>query len=238
LRLDTATAGCGAGNAAACVAQYGKEAASVAAVATVVNGALDRPKLDQGTRDAIERALVECAEFARSQVLLRHAADFENGRPTATECNQPAKNPRRKGLNWAMQLGIEMHEEARECAEERLGKVVPGRFSLEQRYRYDSDTKQKKPVSAEDEKALEESGNGGELAGSLKPDVVIHMGDLLAIQAIYDFKFRCENDRDPPSWTQYQSGQSYHGKSQGEMYEQAFGEIPIAMITPRWGVIR
>jgi hypothetical protein len=91
-----------------------------------------------------------------------------------------------------------MHEAAQKCADAALKKLVPGRFSLEQRYRYDPNTKEKKPVSAEHEKALVESGNAGELKGSVKPDVVIHAGDLLAVQAVYDFKFRCVNDGDSP----------------------------------------
>jgi len=243
LRLDTATAGCGAGNAAACVAQYGKEVASVAAVANAVKGAMETPKppaLDWLTRQSIEEKLVKCADTARSEVLLKHAAHFPNGgRPTAAECKQLSPDPKFKDKTWAQQLGIEMHEVARKCAEAALKNLVPGRFSLEQRYRYDKNTKQKKPVSAEEEKALVESGNAGELKGSLVPDVVIHTGDLLAVQAVYDFKFRCVNEASRPDWGEYDRGHPYHGKSQGEMYEQAFGiESAPAMISPRIGVSR
>jgi hypothetical protein len=244
LKLDTATAGCGAGNAAACVAQYGKEAASVATVANAVKGALETPKppaLDWLTRKSIEEELVKCADFARSEVLVKHAAaaHFANERPTAEECKQLSTDPRFKGKTWAQQLGIEMHEEARKCAEAALKLVVPGRFSLEQRYRYDSATKQKKPVSADHEKALVESGNASELKGSLVPDVVIHTGDVLAVQAVYDFKFPCVNEASRPRWDEYGRGHPYEGDSQGQMYEQAFGvETAPTMILPRQGVIR
>jgi len=240
LRLDTATAGCGAGNAAACVARYGKEVASVAAVANAVEGALETPKplaLDWLTRQSIEEALVKCADTARSDVLLWHAADFTNGRPTAAECKQLSTDPKYKGKTWAQQLGIEMHEAARKCAEAALRKLMPGRFSLEQRYRYDRTTKQKKPVSAEDEKALVESGNAGELKGTLKPDVVIHTGDLLVVQAVYDFKFNCANDGPQPRWTRYSEGHPYEDMGQDEMYEEAFGVEP-ATVSPRWGINR
>ena len=241
--VDTAKAGCGAGNAAACVAQYGKEIGSVGAVANVVTAALETPKvpaLDRLTRESIEEALAECADFARSEVLVWHRADFVNGRPTATECKQLSTDPKYKGKTWAQQLGIEMHEEARKCAEAELKNLVPGRFSLEQRYRYDRATRQKKPVSAEHEKALVESGNSGELKGSLVPDVVIHTGDLIAVQDVFDFKFPCSNDEEPLGWDVYRKpDHPDHGKNQGEVYRDAFGvELPPARVIPRWGVIR
>ncbi len=241
LRLDTATAGCGAGNAAACVAQYGKEVASVAAVANAVKGALETPKppaLDWLTRQSIEEKLVKCANDARSDVLLKHAAHFPNGgRPTAAECKQLSTDPKFKDKTWAQQLGIEMHEVARKCVEAALKNLVPGRFSLEQRYRYDRETKQKKPVSADDEKALVQGGNSGELKGTLKPDVVIHTGDVLTVQAVYDFKFPCVSDGRQPRWDTYDRGHPYYGKNQGEMYLEAFGVDPLP-VTPRLGVIR
>ncbi len=240
---DTLRAQCASGIAAACVTLYGKEAASVAAVANAVSGARETPKppaLDELTRGSIEEKLAKCADDARSDVLLRHKADFPNGgRPTADECKQFSTDPNFRGKTWAQQLGIEMHEAARECAKAALKLIVPGRFSLEQRYRYDRATKQKKPVSADEEKALVKSGNAGELKGSLVPDVVIHTGDLLAVQAVYDFKFRCVNDGEPPSWDTYEAGSPYQGKTQGQMYEQVFGfETAPATISPRIGVTR
>ncbi len=238
---DTARAQCASGIASACVAVYGKEVASVAAVANAVNGAMETPKppaLDVLTRQSIEEKLVKCADTARSEVLLKHAAHFPNGgRPTDAECKQPSPDPKFKGKTWAQQLGIEMHEVARRCAEAALKDIVPGRFSLEQRYRYDRATKQKKPVSADEEKALVKSGNAGELKGSLVPDVVIHTGDLLAVQDVYDFKFRCVNDGRPPGWDFYPEEHPYEDFTQGEMYEQAFGVRP-AIVSPRFGINR
>ncbi|HZH74504.1 MAG TPA: hypothetical protein VEY88_00635 [Archangium sp.] len=238
---DTLRAQCASGIASACVTLYGKEAASVAAVANAVSGAHETPKppaLDELTRGSIEEKLAKCADDARSDVLLRHKADFPNGgRPTAEECKQLSTNPNFRGKTWAQQLGIEMHEAARECAEAALKNLVPGRFSLEQRYRYDRATKQKKPVSADEEKALVESGNAGELKGSLVPDVVIHTGDVLTVQAVYDFKFRCMNDGQLPDWERYGRGHPYNGKNQEEIYLDAFGVKPLR-VTPRLGVIR
>ncbi|WP_309896978.1 hypothetical protein [Archangium sp.] len=238
---DTLSAQCASGIAAACVTLYGKEAASVAAVANAVKGAMETPKppaLDELTRGSIEEKLVKCANDARSDVLLKHAAHFpKGGRPTDEECKQLTTDPKYAGKTWAQQLGIEMHEAARNCAEAALEKLVPGRFSLEQRYRYDPNTKQKKPVSADEEKALVKTGNAGELKGSLKPDVVIHIGDVLAIQAVYDFKFRCVNDGKPPDWDSYPEGHLYEDANQEQMYKEAFGVVPLR-VAPRLGVIR
>ena len=229
--VDSPSATCANASISGCLALYGKEVASIATVGNAVKAVLDTP-----TREAIDEALKECANFARTEVLLRHAGDFEKPTPSARECNQPARNATRKDVTWAMQLGTEMHEEARKCAEERLGKLLPGKFSLEQRYRYDSNTGRKKLVNAEDERALEESGNGGELAGTLKPDVVIHSGDPLEVQAVYDFKFPCVNTDQAPRWNQYTGG-PYQGATQETIYKEAFGEH-VARVIPRWGVIR
>ncbi len=136
-----------------------------------------------------------------------------------------------------MQLGMEMHEEARQCVEAALSKLRPGGFSLEQRYLYDKQTGRKKLVSTEQERLLEKTGNVGELKGSLKPDVVIHSGDPLDIQAVYDFKFPCSNTDQPPDWNEYPEGHPYHRSSQGDMYEEVF-EVPAARVVPRLGIIR
>ncbi|WP_395846823.1 hypothetical protein [Cystobacter fuscus] len=211
-----------------CVALYGKEIASATAVLKV---ALDVP-----TRNDIERTLSECADIARSEVLLRHEGDFASLTPTADECKQWAKNARSKGMTWAMQLGTEMHEEALECVEERLSKLRPGGFSLEPRYRYDSRQNRWKQVSREEEQALDESGNSGELKGSVKPDVVIHQGDPLRAQAVYDFKFPCMNIDEIPNWPRYPPTHPYSGLDQGTVYEWAFSIKPTRVM-PRLGVI-
>ncbi len=216
-------------NPAACLALYGKEVASASAVLKVA--------LDVATRTSIDQELAECANTARSNVLLRHEGDFETLFPNVIECNQLAKNPRRKGMTWAMQLGVEMHEEAMKCAEERLGKLRPGGFNLEQRYRYDSRTGRWKLVSREEVQALEESGNAGELLGSVQPDVVIHAGDPLQVQEVYDFKFPCGDIRQIPDWNGYPPGHPYARSNQGQVYENVFAVKP-ARVVPRWGVHR
>jgi hypothetical protein len=212
-----------------CVALYGKEVASTTAVLKVALNVADKAAIDQ--------TLAECADLARSEVLLRHQGDFEELSPNIDECNELAKNARRRGMTWAMLLGVEMHEEALKCAGERLGKLRPGRFSLEQRYRYDSREGRWKLVSREEERLLEETGNGGELLGSLQPDVVIHEGDPLMVQEVYDFKFPCVNTDDIPPWTRYPRGHPHAGLDQGKMYGRVLAENP-ARVAPRLGVIR
>lgn len=67
-----------------CVALYGKEMASATAVV--------KAALDVATRTSLEQALTECADQARSEVILRHEGDFRALIPNADECNQLAKN--------------------------------------------------------------------------------------------------------------------------------------------------
>lgn len=193
--------------------------------------------LDAATQKAIDNALAKCANDARSDILLRHEGKFRSVFPVADECTQMTVDAQGRKVRWAIRLGNEMHEEARKCAKRVLGSLWPGGFSLEQRYRYDRQTGRKKLVSAEEERLLEETGNGGELAGTLKPDLVLHSGDPLRAQAVYDFKFPCVDTDRPIPWSNYPEGSPYAGQNQGTMYQQAFGQPP-ARIMPRLGVIR
>ncbi|HZH78584.1 MAG TPA: hypothetical protein VEY88_21325, partial [Archangium sp.] len=84
---------------------------------------------------------------------------------------------------------------------------------------------------------LEESGNAGELLGSLQPDVVIHAGDPLQVQEVYDFKFPCVNTAKEPPWDDYPEGHPYADLDQGEMYGRVLAKNP-ARVVPRLGVIR
>ncbi len=194
--------------------------------------------LDAATQQAIENALVQCANNARTDVLLRHKnkQHFKDLFPTANECNQPTQDARGRKVTWATRLGLEMHAEAQKCAEQYLHGLRPGGYSLEQRYRYDRRTRSKKPVSAAEESLLEQTGNIGELAGTLKPDVVIHSGDPLDVKAVYDFKFPCVSTDQPPAWGRYSDG-PYQGSDQGKIYKEAFGPN-VSRVAPRLGVVR
>lgn len=224
--IDSPSATC-RNSLSACAALYGKEMASTTAVLKVV--------LDKATKQSIEEELEKCADLARTEVLLRYPQQFKGPAPDADECRQETKSQGRR-VTWAMRLGIEMHEAARKCAEVALNKLRPGRFSLEQRYRIiDLETGEKELVSTEEERALEESGNGGELKGTLKPDVVIHEGDPLNAQAVYDFKFPCVDTSSVPKWTPYPPGHPFAGFTQGRMYQEFIAPL-VGRIIPWLGI--
>lgn len=231
-------------NPALCAALSGKELAEVGIMVASVGSALQ--VLDNLTRGSIEQALAECADLARSEVLLRYPTTFKGPTPDSNECNEWTVDTQGNSVTWAMRLGTEMHEVAAQCAEKQLDKLRPGGFGVESRYRYDSRTGRWKQVSPEEERALVESGNQGELRGSLKPDVVLHTGDPSNVLAIYDFKFPCVTPREIQEltgWSRYPKGHPHQGTTQEEMYNQLLGPNNIsgqnaALVVPRWGVIR
>ena len=192
--------------------------------------------LDTTVKKSIEEELAKCANLARAEVLLRYPKQFKNPTPDADECKQETTSNGRR-VTWAMRLGIEMHEAARKCAEEGLSKLRPGRFSLEQRYRIiDLKTGETELVSAEEEEALVNSGNTGELTGTLKPDVVIHEGDPLNAQAAYDFKFPCGENGKPPDWGRYPKGHPLAKQTQKTAYERYIAPF-VARVLPWLGVL-
>jgi hypothetical protein len=227
-------------NPGQCAALTGQEAAThPGIVVATAGGTIDRllRVFDEVTQARIDEALKQCADDARSTVLIRYQHRFKGIGPTAEECNEPVKDATGRRVTWAMHLGTEMHKVALKCAEEKLHKLRSGGFSLEPRYRFDLETGDKRVVSPDEEQALEESGNSGELKGTLKPDVVLHAGHPLKVQAIYDFKFPCVNIDEPPPWSSYSKGHPYQRFNQGQMYKQALGVKP-ARVIPRLGVIR
>lgn len=236
--FDSASAGCRQ-QPGLCARMAGEEAVlpgvrTAEAVASSVRTAAAVIRvLEETTRAVVEEELNVCAEHARSKVLIDHM----NGRPpTLAECNELVDDATsRRRITRAMQLGCLMHEVALACTREALDKRLPGRFSLEQRYRYDKATGTLNLVSSEETHTLLRSGCGDELTGTLVPDVVIHSGDPLDAQAIYDFKFPCMS-RDPTPWRRYPEGHPHRGSSQKEMYEAALGAT-AQRVLPRWGVL-
>ena len=179
----------------------------------------------------VEKALRECAKLANEVVNRRRFG----GDPTPAQCEEVlGKDSRGRPVTRAMQLGEEKHAEAMECAAKRLGGLIPGRFSLEQRYRYDPVTRRKELVSKEQRTELLRQGKGSHLKGTLVPDVAIHSGNPLEVQAVYDFKFPCLRES-LPKWSTYnEEGHPYRDRTQGDVYEAVFGEA--LRVTP-WEII-
>ncbi|QSQ26828.1 hypothetical protein JY651_18760 [Pyxidicoccus parkwayensis] len=190
---------------------------------------------EETTKAVVEKELTACAEQARSKVLLDH---FDGGSPTPRECNEVVEESGSgRRITRAMQLGCLMHEVALACTREALRKRIPGRFSLEQRYRYDRATRTLALMSAEETRSLLRLRCGEELRGTLVPDVVIHSGNPLEAQAIYDFKFPCANSSELPLSRPYPQGHPYGGDTQETIYQEALG-AEVWRVVPRWGVIR
>jgi len=220
-----------------CAALAGKESVGHPLAAAATTGSVVVRALETLDRELIEATLVECADLARSEVLLRHRRDFAGPSPSREECHQQVKDAAGRRVSRAMQLGTEMHQAALQCAKERLGQLRPGGFSLEPTYRYDSRSGQTKYLPEEDVAALRESGNGGELLGTIAPDVVIHTGNPLHIQAVYDFKFPCFHLDGMPRWDTYPPGHPHQRRGQDQVYRTALGVRP-ARVAPRIGVQR
>ncbi len=235
--FDSATSACRQ-NPALCARLAGEEtvvpmarAAQVAASAGVTGSVVLRV-LRPEEQTVLEKALAECADEARSEVLLRL---FQGRSPTPEECREEVeKDAKGNAVTRAMKLGTEMHVVALACAYRRLSALRPGGFSLEPRYRYNPKTQKWEPMSRQEERALLEQGRTGELKGSLVPDIVIHTGDPLQVLAIYDFKFPCVSTSEAVAWRRLPGGDL-----QDERYKEALkpAQDPLR-IQPRIGVIR
>jgi hypothetical protein len=220
-----------------CATATGREIASgpVQTVGTAVaSSAAVWKVLDDATKLSIQRAMEICADMARTEVLLRHSGTFKSPVPNAGECNSLTVDAQGRSVTWAIRLGLEMHEVALQCAEAKLKEIRPGGFSLKPRYRFNRKTKEKSLISPEEKAALLRQGGEG-LLGTLEPDVVIHNGDPLQVQAVFDFKFRCVKFDQPPGWRVYPAGHRYAGKLQGDVYTEAFGP-EVHLIGPGKGV--
>ncbi|WP_157775411.1 hypothetical protein [Melittangium boletus] len=200
------------------MAEFG---ASVAAVAHV---------LEAPDRARIERELTECAGLARSEVLERY---MEGRPPTPEECHEKGNFGGRYRTR-AMFLGEEMHRVALACAESRLKVLRPGGFSVEPRYTYNQQTRKWEFMSAEKEAMLLDEGCFGELRGTIKPDIVIHSGNPLLAQAVYDFKFPCVRIYEG-HWCKYTNG-PHQGLMQDAVYYDALLVKPLRIL-PRIGVM-
>ncbi len=226
--VDSATAACQR-NPAYCASVAGEEAVVPLGVRAAQVAAAGRAwqVLDKVTTAALDEILVECARRADEEVNRR---ELGGKSPTKAQCDEQVGGTRENPVTRAMTLGRAKHELATQCAEEKLGSAYPGRFSLQQRYRLNPKTRQLELVSHETEVGMLKQGASGQLAGTVVPDVVIHTGNPLQVQGVYDFKFPCPVTN-PPSWRHYPPGNPLRVKDQGAAYEQVLGPIP-KRVTP------
>ncbi len=134
-----------------------------------------------------------------------------------------------------MQLGIEQHELALKCAQEKLEELKPGGFSISPRYRVDPITGKVQYLSQAQVKSLLDAGRSAELRGSIEPDIVIHLGDPLHVQAVFDFKFPCVNGGRTP-WRKYPENHPYAESTQKDVYMMVLSKN-VSRVLPHWGVL-
>ncbi len=189
---------------------------------------------DDEQRNRVEQILKDCVEQASAEVNLRRFG----GNPTPAQCAEKVGvDAKGKPVTRAMTLGTEKHEAALRCIEAALNRERPGGFRLEQRYRYDQNTKETAVLSEEQAQALLRQGRGDELRKTIRPDVVIDGVDPLRPHAVYDLKFPCPGSNPPTRWHDYPQGHPYFRLDQGAVYDRALGVKP-ARVTPGWGVVR
>ncbi|AFE07225.1 hypothetical protein COCOR_06934 [Corallococcus coralloides DSM 2259] len=207
-----------------------------AQVATLMAGA--KLALDAEAKRAVESVLKQCADKARTEVLLR----YNDGKdPTVAQCNELVRNARGETVSRAIWLGEQLHAVALACAGEGLEAVIPGRFSIEPTYRPAQRTGTFTPLSHEEVELLKQPRFLYELKGAVSPDIVIHTGDPIRVSAVYDFKFFCSNaaTKGAPGWRPLSKNPSPTEPTQKNTYMDAFNLAPgqVLRVIPRWGVL-
>ena len=189
-----------------------------------------RAHLDLATMKQVDNALAQCAKQAHTGVIER----VRKGRiPTNEECRQVVRwDAPGRPVTLAMQLGLEMHQAAFNCARQALGQLRLAGFSIEPRYRYDPRTGQTTWVTRQEVEQLLRQGRGGELRGTTVPDLVLHDGAPTRVQEVYDFKFPCGDGDLEALWSTYPDG-----RGQDAVYAEALGVGPVR-VDPQRGVVR
>ncbi|MFP2928693.1 hypothetical protein ACLESO_26555 [Pyxidicoccus sp. 3LG] len=224
-----------------CYAQAGEDAVLpwlARAASAVRTAAATLRLLEAADVEHVEKLLVECAKQANFEVNERVFG--EGKRPTREQCEKEVRRDTRGNpVTWAMELGTEKHEVALKCAEEKLGKAVPGNFSVEPRYFKEPRTGRLRLLDPEEVELWLADGLFHLLLGTLVPDVVLHAsGDPLKVLTAYDFKFPCADSKEP-DWNGYPDGHPHAGMDQGEAYNRTLGlEVKSARVSPSWGITR
>ena len=226
--IDSGTNACRT-NPAYCAAMPTRVRATAQAGASVA-GALKA--MDEAALARLRELLKECANEADWDVNLRR---LDGKTPTAKQCQeQVGTDASGKPITQAMQWGQEKHAVALRCVQKRLAAERPGGFSVEQRYRYDRTSRALELITSAEEQAMLRAGRIGQLRGTLVPDVVIHSGDPLRAEAVFDFKFPCPIGG-RPDWRPYPQGHPFEFLDQGRLYAEALRTM-VFRVSPILGV--
>ncbi|WP_208729787.1 hypothetical protein [Corallococcus exercitus] len=183
--------------------------------------------MDAAAEARLREIMKECATQADWDVNLRMLGGKT---PTEEQCQeQVGTDASGEPITRAMRWGQEKHAVALRCVQARLSVERPGGFSLEQRYGYDMEKGALRLITRAQAEVWLRSGQAGQLLGTLVPDVVIHLGDPLKAEAVFDFKFPCPISN-PARWRRYPRSHPYAGKLQGQMYQQALGTRPWLVV--------
>jgi len=210
------------------------------ATASAVTATKDVPRnpgpYTEADQAEIGKVLAECADMARSEVLFRRNGDKS---PSPEKCKEKVATDNYGGaVTNAMRWGEEMHVLATDCAEAVLSRLRPGGYAIEATYQFDPANGSVHYLTDEALELLLKEGRQAELIGSIRPDVVIHTGNPMDVQDVFDFKFPCVNLDDIPRWPTYKSG-PYQLQRQGDVYKRLLKlAIQVARVFPRRGVFR
>ncbi|WP_224367870.1 hypothetical protein [Hyalangium versicolor] len=195
--------------------------------------------MDEALAERIRAALQACADKAYGDTLRMHLG---GRRPTDAECDHLVTSAGGEQMTLAMWLGLQMHDEAQRCAEERLSQLKPRGFVTTPRYRRvpkDPANKNPDPKKPEDwrtewiDPPKESMLRSAEKLGTIVPDIVLHDGHPLLVQKVFDYKFPCKSGR-LPSWRKYPVGHPYQGRYQDRVYKDLL-KVDPEPISPTGG---
>lgn len=227
--LDSGNAACKQ-NPAYCAAAAGQERIIPLAVRAAQVSAAGKTWMEIETlvETGIRERLIDCARRADEEV---NREEFGGRSPTRADCEKVVGGTQENPITRAMVLGRKKHALALDCAEAALGQSLPARFLREQRYRKGVRDQGPELVTHQEELNLLRAGASKVLEGTVVPDLVLHTGNPVQVQRVYDFKFPCP-DTNPPMWRQSPSGNPLRARNQGDAYRLTFGTSPV-LVTPR-----
>ena len=174
----------------------------------------------------VEREIERCVRRADQKVNDYHF----NGRSPSRELCQQVKVGER--TTWAMYLGLFKHEESWPCLREALDKLLPKRYLLHPRFRFNEATGEWEFLKEEEVKRMVAKHGWKALWGTIEPDIIV-LDEKGIIVRVYDLKFPCP-ETNPAHWPRYTEG-VWRDETQGRVYEDILHVTP-QLVSPRWGV--